>query len=395
MFTRTLCLSNTRLSGLDVLLSNSSIFFKYLYIWSVTQLCWTSLSPGSSVLSKLNTHLLYVAPKTCGRVSLVWESVQLTWAALTAPPVVRVTENCGGNQLLRPENPTGQSPERDTFYTEMSSWLTNSSSATWIIMVMFMVTGGVVGQLDVDYLPEEIECPGPTTKMLVNDIPWGVPGRAYLSLPDGLLIARSKIPNAGLGIISTTFIRRSTWLGEYEGEIVPVKDADDISLYTWTVHRNGEATAYLDAFHGDTSTYVRWINTPNRHVDENVWALECYGKVFYVTSRDIVPGEELLVFYGIGYSLDLGFDLNDYFDVAPVFRDHGLDLNNETHRNILADLDIEYFDLCKNCQRHLALTNGVLNLKTKTSRERLETSSTAGFCIKFFSFLQCGLTRES
>ena len=142
------------------------------------------------------------------------------------------------------------------------------------------------------------------------------------------------------------------------------------------LHWNGQDTAFVDGFHGDTSTYLRWMNSPNRHVDENVWSLECYGKVFYVTSRDIVPGEELLVYYGINYSLDLGFDLNDYFDVAPVFRDHGLDLNNARHRKILDALDIEYFDLCRNCQRHLALTHGVLNLKTNTSRERLETSST-------------------
>ena len=33
-----------------------------------------------------------------------------------------------------------------------------------------IIPGGVVGQLDVDYLAEEIECPGPTTKMFVKDV---------------------------------------------------------------------------------------------------------------------------------------------------------------------------------------------------------------------------------
>ena len=68
-------------------------------------------------------------------------------------------------------------------------------------------------------------------------MPWGVQGRAYLTLPPGLRIGPSKIKGAGFGVFSTTFVSKYTWLGEYEGEIVPLKDSRNISWYTWSVSR--------------------------------------------------------------------------------------------------------------------------------------------------------------
>ena len=40
---------------------------------------------------------------------------------------------------------------------------------------------------------------------------------------------------------------------------------------------------------------------------------ECRGKVFYMTTRDVFPGEELLVYYGDKYAEYLGLDLEDYY----------------------------------------------------------------------------------
>ena len=66
-------------------------------------------------------------------------------------------------------------------------------------------------------------------------VSWGVPGRAYLTLPQGLEIAPSKIKGAGFGVLSNTFIPKYTWLGEYEGEIVPRENALNVSWYAWQV----------------------------------------------------------------------------------------------------------------------------------------------------------------
>ena len=66
-------------------------------------------------------------------------------------------------------------------------------------------------------------------------IPWGVPGRAYLTVPPEVEIVPSKMPNAGLGVVSTTFIPKYAWLGEYEGLTVLPREVDYISYYAWTV----------------------------------------------------------------------------------------------------------------------------------------------------------------
>ena len=42
----------------------------------------------------------------------------------------------------------------------------------------------------------------------IIQVPYGIPNRAYETLPDEVSITRSKIPKAGLGIIAQTFIKR-------------------------------------------------------------------------------------------------------------------------------------------------------------------------------------------
>ena len=64
-------------------------------------------------------------------------------------------------------------------------------------------------------------------------IPWGTPYRSYRNLPPELTLRKSLIPGAGLGVFANTFIRKYTWLGEYEGEVTSVED--DYSEYTFAV----------------------------------------------------------------------------------------------------------------------------------------------------------------
>ena len=78
-------------------------------------------------------------------------------------------------------------------------------------------------------------CPGLHDTVITKHVPWGVPGRAYLTVPEGFDLYKSAMPKAGLGIHATTFIKKWTWLGEYDGEIVLPEDGGSISAYTWKV----------------------------------------------------------------------------------------------------------------------------------------------------------------
>ena len=70
-------------------------------------------------------------------------------------------------------------------------------------------------------------------------VPWGMEGRAYRTVPPELEITFSTIPGAGLGIMSKAFIPKHTWLGEYDGTTVRPEMRDFISWYTWAVSYAG------------------------------------------------------------------------------------------------------------------------------------------------------------
>ena len=70
-------------------------------------------------------------------------------------------------------------------------------------------------------------------------IPLGEPYRAQKTMPvEYFKLDASSIPGAGLGIFSTTFIPANTWLGEYEGIVLTIKEqkTSDSNLdYAWIV----------------------------------------------------------------------------------------------------------------------------------------------------------------
>ena len=124
------------------------------------------------------------------------------------------------------------------------------------------------------------------------------------------------------------------------------------------MHRDSQITSYIDGFNFETSSYHRYINTPNNFKDENVIALECYGKMFYVTNKDIIPGDELLVYYGESYARDLNIDLNVYFNVSQEFRSAGLDLNNESHRQSVEEAGFKLYEVRNADQKWLPVFLG-------------------------------------
>ena len=79
--------------------------------------------------------------------------------------------------------------------------------------------------------------------------PFGIPDRALKSTPPDFKIRLSSIPKAGLGVYAQTFIPKNTWLGEYEGLILPAEyignDTDD--TYMWRVSFYAKIYEYIQA----------------------------------------------------------------------------------------------------------------------------------------------------
>ncbi|XP_062585764.1 histone-lysine N-methyltransferase set-17-like [Saccostrea cucullata] len=134
-----------------------------------------------------------------------------------------------------------------------------------------------------DYASLTLSC---TCKIPLGSLPHQ---RANLTTPPGFAIKSSSLPGAGMGAWAETFVPKFTILGVYEGLI-------------HTVDKQGTDGSYnIDAEDPACSNWLRFVNSPAKYTQENVIPIKCKGIIFYMTSRDVEPGEELLVWYGDRY----------------------------------------------------------------------------------------------
>ena len=76
---------------------------------------------------------------------------------------------------------------------------------------------------------------GPPNFIPDTPAPVGVPDRARLTLPPGLVVRESNIPNAGLGVFNHgQTVPRGAHFGPYEGEVTDRDEAIE-SGYSWMV----------------------------------------------------------------------------------------------------------------------------------------------------------------
>ena len=65
----------------------------------------------------------------------------------------------------------------------------------------------------------------------------GSPYRAWRTLPWKLFAIRTSATKIGLGVYTTTFIPKYTWIGEYEGDVLNQAQSRNVQdfEYTWRV----------------------------------------------------------------------------------------------------------------------------------------------------------------
>ncbi len=80
------------------------------------------------------------------------------------------------------------------------------------------------------------------------------------------------------------------------------------------IWRGDKLYYYLDGRDEHTSNWARYVNCARHWREENVVMMQCYDVPYYVTAKDVHPGEELLVYYGDSDAYRLGVDLYAYFD---------------------------------------------------------------------------------
>ncbi|XP_074162925.1 histone-lysine N-methyltransferase PRDM9-like isoform X2 [Sminthopsis crassicaudata] len=134
----------------------------------------------------------------------------------------------------------------------------------------------------------------------------GYPYCSAITLPPGLRIGLSGIPNAGLGVWNEgSNLPLGLHFGPYEGKATEDDEAAN-SGYSWMITKGRNSYEYVDGKEESCSNWMRYVNCAREEEEQNLVAFQYQRQIFYRTCRVIRPGCELLVWYGDEYGRELG-----------------------------------------------------------------------------------------
>ncbi|XP_052518747.1 histone-lysine N-methyltransferase PRDM7-like [Budorcas taxicolor] len=147
---------------------------------------------------------------------------------------------------------------------------------------------------------------GPPTFVKDSAVEKGHANRSALTLPPGLSIRPSGIPEAGLGVWNeASDLPLGLHFGPYEGQIIYNEEASH-SGYSWLVTKGRNSYEYVDGKDTSLANWMRYVNCARDDEEQNLVALQYHGQIFYRTCQVVRPGCELLVWYGDEYGEELG-----------------------------------------------------------------------------------------
>ncbi|XP_036907013.1 histone-lysine N-methyltransferase PRDM9-like isoform X2 [Sturnira hondurensis] len=134
----------------------------------------------------------------------------------------------------------------------------------------------------------------------------GHPHRSALTLPPGLRIGPSSIPEAGLGVWNQAAdLPMGLHFGPYEGHITEDEEAAK-SRYSWLIAKGRNCYEYVDGKDRSWANWMRYVNYARDDEEQNLVAFQYHRQIFYRTCRVVRPGCELLVWFGDEYGQELG-----------------------------------------------------------------------------------------
>ncbi|XP_060761009.1 zinc finger protein 345-like isoform X2 [Neoarius graeffei] len=149
------------------------------------------------------------------------------------------------------------------------------------------------------------EIHGPPLFIPDTFVPMGVPDRARQTLPPGLEIQKSSIPDAGLGVFNKGgTVPVGAHFGPYQGELVNGEEARN-SGDSLVVYRSMQCEQYIDAKREMHVNWMRYVNCARNEEEQNLVAFQYQGRILYRCCRPINPEHELLVWYEEEYTKEL------------------------------------------------------------------------------------------
>ncbi|XP_053518829.1 histone-lysine N-methyltransferase PRDM9-like [Artibeus jamaicensis] len=147
---------------------------------------------------------------------------------------------------------------------------------------------------------------GPPAFVKDRAVDKGHPHRSALTLPPGLRIGPSCIPEAGLGVWNEAAdLPVGLHFGPYEGHITEDEEAAK-SRYSWLIAKGRNCYEYVDGKDRSWANWMRFVNCARDDEEQNLVAFQYHGQIFYRTCQVVRPGCELLVWCGDEYGQELG-----------------------------------------------------------------------------------------
>ncbi|XP_075599112.1 PR domain zinc finger protein 14 [Balearica regulorum gibbericeps] len=142
---------------------------------------------------------------------------------------------------------------------------------------------------------------------------WPRPSRPQPALsPAGLSVLRVAYGDVSqLGVFCTDPIPKGVRFGPFQGKVVntsEIKTYDDNSLM-WEIFEYGRLSHFIDG-KGASGNWMSLVNCARFPEEQNLTAIQCQGQIFYETCKEILPKQELLVWYGDCYVQFLGIPVS-------------------------------------------------------------------------------------
>uniref|UniRef100_A0A1L8DID3 Putative transcription factor blimp-1/prdi-bf1 n=1 Tax=Nyssomyia neivai TaxID=330878 RepID=A0A1L8DID3_9DIPT len=151
---------------------------------------------------------------------------------------------------------------------------------------------------------------------IVPDVPCerGAANRAEKTLPRSLTLKPSLVlstPNVPTeGVWSTGVIPRGTRFGPFEGIPTPSFPSDKSSWrYFWRIFKDADFY-YLDGSDTSHANWMRYVASAYSLSVMNLVACQHQEHIYFYTIRDIMPNEELMVWYCRDFAKRLGYDVD-------------------------------------------------------------------------------------
>uniref|UniRef100_A0A336MNP0 CSON014678 protein n=1 Tax=Culicoides sonorensis TaxID=179676 RepID=A0A336MNP0_CULSO len=151
---------------------------------------------------------------------------------------------------------------------------------------------------------------------IVPDVPCerGTLGRADKTLPRSLTLKPSLVLSTPTtpteGVWSTGVIPKGTRFGPFEGVRTPNKPTEQSQWrYFWRIFKDSDFY-YLDGSDTSQANWMRYVASAYSFSVMNLVACQHQEHIYFYTLRDIMPNEELMVWYCRDFAKRLGYDID-------------------------------------------------------------------------------------